>query len=257
LADRFDIEKAAEGLASAWREGKQPQEVLATVQPPTLAEAYDVQDRLAARLNLPTVGWKIGLAARSGYLGANLKRPIFGRIFEPRCYRSGDAVPVPAGRPMTIELEIAFVLAGTPKAGMPVDVSLIESAHLGFEIVCSRLPDRQRIGIAATVADNSVSHAVVLGGALNLDAMPAIQAGAAVSAAGHLEAASLTGDDLPDPFPVLDQLVAHLAERGHALRRGDLIFTGTMTRPFDVEAPCDLASAGRGPSLNCHLVHNG
>jgi 2-keto-4-pentenoate hydratase len=224
------------------------------VRPSSLAEAYGVQDRLAIQLGLPTVAWKIGLAAPSGYLGAGLSRPIFGRIFRPRCYRSGEAVPVPAGQPVAVELEIALVLAGTLDPGMAIDASLIQSAHLGFEIVCSRLPGRQGIGIPATVADNSVSHSVVLGGLLDLDAMAAIQDRAAIRVDGRLEGVTLSGDDLPRPFAVPDHLVSHLAERGQSLRRGDIIFTGTMTRPFEVNAPCELASAGEGPSLNCRLV---
>lgn len=227
------------------------------MQPSTLADAYDVQDRLANRLGVPTVGWKIGLAARSGYLGAGLERPIFGRIFEPRCHASGDTVLVPVGLAVTVELEIAVVLAGTPTPGVAADASLIQSAHLGFEIVCSRLPDRQRIGIPATIADNGVSHAVVLGGALDLKTMAAIQARAAIRVDGSISSVALSGDDLPDPFSVLDHLAAHLAERGERLKRGDIVFTGTMTRPFDVNAPCTLASVGADPSLICRLATQG
>ncbi|RUZ06920.1 hydratase, partial [Mesorhizobium sp. M7A.F.Ca.CA.001.09.1.1] len=44
MSDSFDLDRAAEGLASAWRAGAQPAGLRADVRPRSLAEGYDVQD---------------------------------------------------------------------------------------------------------------------------------------------------------------------------------------------------------------------
>ncbi|MDF3212166.1 hydratase [Mesorhizobium sp. M7A.F.Ca.CA.001.09.2.1] len=252
MSDSFDLDRAAEGLASAWRAGAQPAGLRADVRPRSLAEGYDVQDRLIALLGHAVVGWKIGLAGRNFYRGAGLSRPIFGRILAPRRHVSGEDVIVPRDASVTIELEIALVLACD--AGPVVTPDLIESAHIGFEIVSSRLPDRQRIGVPATIADNCVSHAVVLGQTVDLDAIGDIAAHAGVTVDGHLRARGLRGDDLPDTLAVLGHLIAHLRERGQVRRCSGVVFTGTLTQPFDVAAPCELAVTGTGSALRCRLV---
>jgi 2-keto-4-pentenoate hydratase len=254
MDEDFDIERAAQGLAAAWPKGLQPAALRPLVRPPTLDTGYAVQDRLVALLGHPVIGWKIGLAGRNGYRGAGLARPLFGRILAPRCFRSGDVVPVPAGIGITVELELVLVMADDIFAQTPVTRDLIQSAHLGFEIVAARLPDRQTIGIAATVADNAVSHAVVLGDAVDFSCFAGIAAQASVTADGRPAAAALSGDDLPDPLPLLGHLAAHLGERGTCLKRGDIVFTGTLTRPLDVTAPAEIVGGAPGPAVRCTLA---
>lgn len=253
MTDGFDSGRVASGLAEAWRSGEQHEALRALVRPRDLGEAYEIQDRLIDLLGHPVVGWKIGLAGRNAYLGAGLQRPIFGRLFEPRCHANGDIVPVPRDTAVTVELEVALVLSRDVEPGAAISRDLIGSAHLGFELVSSRLPDRPSIGVAATVADNAVSYAVVMGDAIELGPIGLIAAHTSITVDGEVRASPLTGGDLPDPLAVLGHLIAHLGERGQGLRRGDIVFTGTLTKPFAVTAPCDLVGGGTGVFVRCRL----
>ncbi len=218
-----------------------------------MAEGYDVQDRLIALLGHPVLGWKIGLAARDAYRRARLQRPLFGRILAPRCYKNGDELPIRRDLEITIELEIALVLGEDVDANTAIVPGLIHSAHLGFEIVSSRFPERQNVSMAAAVADNAVSHAVVLGDAVDLRHFAEIAAHASVTVDGRRVADALQGEELPDPLSGLGHLAAHLRERGQALKRGDIIFTGTLTKPFDIAAPCELIGSAPAPMVHCRL----
>lgn len=248
------MERAAAGLAAAWSKGAQPNELRSLVRPPTLSNGYDLQDRLIELLGQPVVGWKIGLAGRSAYRDAGLERPIFGRVLASRLFRSGDTVPVPADTDVTVELELAVVMAENATPGRAFSPDLIASAHLGFEIVSSRLPERSTIGVPATVADNAVSHAMVLGEPVDFSRFEQIAAQASASADGRPAASALAGDNLPDPLSVLDHLVAHLNRRGETLKRGDVVFTGTLIKPFDIKAPCELVGGAPHPAVLCRLI---
>jgi 2-keto-4-pentenoate hydratase len=253
MTDGFDPVRAAAGLADAWRSGEQHEALRRLVRPRDLGEAYETQDRLIDLLGHPVVGWKIGLAGRNAYLGAGLQRPIFGRLLRPRCNGNGDVVAVPRDTAVTVELELALVLSRDVEPGAAIGRDLIGSAHLGFEIVSSRLPDRQTIGVAATVADNAVSHAVVMGDAIEFGPIGSIAAQALITVDGKVSTSPLAGDDLPDPLAVLGHLIDHLGERSQRVRRGDIVFTGTLTKPFAVAAPCDLAGGGAGSFVRCRL----
>ena len=253
MEETFDSERAAAGLAMAWRNGLQPAALRQEVRPPTLADGYHIQDRLIDLLGHPVVGWKVGMAGRNAYRAAGLERPVFGRVLGPRCFVNGDVVVVPRDRIVTVELELVLVIAEDVHAGAEITTGMIQSAHLGFEIVCSRLPDRQSIGVAATVADNTVSHAVVLGEAVDFASFAELAAQAMVIADRKAAASGLRGDDLPDPLAVLGHLIAHLAERGRTLRRGDVVFTGTLTKPFDIAAPSELIGGSPEPKVWCRL----
>jgi 2-keto-4-pentenoate hydratase len=253
MHQRFDPDNIALELVAAWHEGAQPAALRQVLRPATLQDAYDIQDRLIAKMESPLVGWKIGLAGRNAYRGAGLIRPIFRGIPASRLFRSGDTVPVPRAVPVTVELELALVIAEDIESGDPVTPALVRSTHLGFEIVSSRLPDRNTIGAAATVADNAVSHAVVLGNAVSINHFAVLAAQANVNADDRPAATGLLGSDLPDPLSVVGHLVAHLSERRRRLKSGDVVFTGTLTKPFDVMAPCALSGGGPEAAVQCRL----
>jgi 2-keto-4-pentenoate hydratase len=250
---KFDTEQLAATLAATWRSGLQRSEPREIASPPTLADGYDVQDRMIALLGHPVVGWKIGMSGRNGYLGAGLTRPIFGHILAPRCFASGDVVPVAPDIAVTVELEVALVIADDVDPNGKITPDLIRSAHLGFEIVSSRMPGHKTFSPATIAADNGISHAVVLGDAVDFHRFAEMAADAQIAVNDAIAARGLKGDDLPDPLSVLGHLIAHLAERGKRLKRGDIVFTGTLTKPFGATAPCSLTGGAPQTAVRCRL----
>lgn len=240
-------------LADAWRAGSPSEDLQAELRPRSLADAYDIQDRFVAALGHPVVGWKIGISGRSAYRAAGLDGPIFGQIVAPRLFRSDEEVPVPAGRPVTIELEYVLILARDIEDSEPLDATAIATTHLGLEIVSSRAPNRAALDPVGLAADNGINHAVVLGDRIAQSSLEAIAASSTTSVDGRQQHGGLAGDDLPLPLDVLGHLARHVASRGRKLHRGDVIFTGTMIKPFDVTAPVTIEAESFGARVGCRL----
>lgn len=235
----FDPGPAATTLAARWKDGGRLTDLSELIRPRLLSEGYDVQDRLVAEIGDSVAGWKIGRASRSAKREFGADSPIFGRILTPRLYRHGDIVTIPLAARITVEFEAALVLATDIDANTRVEEidfsTAIATAHAGFELVSSRFVDRDRLDSALVVADNSFSFAVVFGDPIDLGHLEEIANDVVVKVDGRVGARGLTGDDLPDFAGGWRSLIAHTVGRGANLRSGDVIFSGTLTAPFDLD----------------------
>lgn len=247
----FNPGPAAMLLTDALRRGVQFADLPADAKPATLAGGYDVQDRFIAALGDPVVGWKLGVGSANALRRAKLARPLVGQVGASRCYASGDTVPVPTGAVVTIEFEIAVRLA-RDVAPLQAELApaaladLIESAQVAVEVVLSRYEDRIAVGMPAFAGDNVGFHALVLGPRIGTDSMEDVRASASVALDGVACAQPLAGDDAVYPLEALQSLLAHAAERGVPLRKGTVVTTGTLTRPFDVPAGAHTVVAAYG-----------
>ena len=240
MTGSYDPGPAAALLAQAWRSGIQITELPEAVRPRTLDEGYDVQDRFIADLGHPIVGWKLGAGSPNAKRQTGLDRAFVGAVVAPRLHRAGDTVPVPKGAVVTVEFEIAFVLGQEVRPDRPaLPRDVIATTHAAYELVLSRFVDRGKAGSASIVADNSVSHAVVLGEAIDLETVEAIRRSLVVSANGTEAARGVSGDDLVCPTASLGELLDHARERGITLHQGDVVLTGTLSVPFEIAGPAD------------------
>jgi len=239
VSANFNPGAAAALLADACQRGAQMRDLPAAAKPATLTEGYDVQDRFIAALGDPVAGWKLGVGSASAMRRAGLSRPLAGQVGASRCLDAGGTVTVPAGAVATIEFEIAVRLARDvppqAEALAPATLAaLVDSAQVAFEVVLSRYEDRSAVGMPAFAGDNVGFHALVLGPRIDAERMEDVRASASVTLDGEVRALPLAGDDAIYPLEALQALLAHAAERGITLRRGAVITTGTLTRPFDV-----------------------
>jgi len=243
----FDPGPAATTLAATWRDGGRLTDLSKVIRPRLLSEGYDVQDRLVAEIGDSVAGWKIGRASRSAKREYGADSPIFGRILTPRLYRHGDVVKVPIAARITVEFEAALVLARDIDANTRIDEidfsTAIAATHAGFELVSSRFADRDRLDSALVVADNSFSFAVVFGDPIDLGSLDEIAKDVVVKVDERVGARGLTGDDLPDLAGGWQSLITHTIGRGTALRSGDVVFSGTLTAPFDLDSSSSELSA--------------
>jgi 2-keto-4-pentenoate hydratase len=245
----FDPTPSAELLAAALCDGTQIAELPSAGRPADLAQAYDVQDRVAAISKDRAAGWKLGLGSANAMRGANLKRPVIGRMFASRLKRNGETVRLPSSYPILVEIEIAVVLsrdiAPTDKVA-PRDA--FATAHIVSELVQSRFVDRKVVGLPSFVADSVGFAALVVGHPIDIDRLPEIVEGVVVSLDGKEASRAAKGDDAINPLEMLDHLMAHARERGITLRKDDVVTTGTLTRPFDIVATNGTVSV-RAPGV--------
>ena len=232
----FDPAPAAAALAEAWRTGRLLTELPAPIRPRTLAEGYDVQDRLIEALGEPAAGWKLGLGSALQKRQSGVGRSIAGRVLRSRLYRHGETVPLPNDAPLTIEFEIAYRLnrdIRPDEPEFPVREAVGE-VRAAFELVRSRFVDRRAVGWPSFAADNGAFEALVLGDSIEKAQLGALADGLVVSVDGREAGRRLLGEDVTDPDAALADLVATARERRVALPKGSIVSTGTVSKPFDV-----------------------
>ncbi len=245
MSGLFDPAPAAAMLAEAWRSGALLSELPATLRPQTLAQGYDIQDRLVAVLDRPVVGWKLGVGSAVQKRQSGVGRSIAGRVLGSHLYHGVDTVPLPNAAPVTVEFEIAFVLGRDirPDESESRAMDAVAEVRVAFELVLSRFTDRRAVGWPSFAADNAGFQALILGDRIDADQVPDLVRSLAVSVDGREAARSLSGEDATDPEAALADLVLTARERGMVLPRGSIVSTGTVSKPFNVTADSAEISA--------------
>jgi 2-keto-4-pentenoate hydratase len=219
-------ERAAALLLASRESGRAIADFPAECKPRNPAEAYDIQDAVAARRG-PIVAWKVG-APRPG--GEVSFAPIFSLIQTPAI------VPAAGLRLFGVEAEIAFRLArDLPPRASPYSrdeiVAAIAGAHPVIELLESRFVDRDRVDAAARLADNLTNFALVTGPAIA--AWPSLGFDAARPPVElRMDDARLTetvGNAAGDPLALVTALANDGARRHGGLRAGTMVTTGSLT----------------------------
>lgn len=244
MHDAFDPSPAAAMLADAWRRGEQLAELPAEIRPATLAQGYDVQDRLIELLGEPVAGWKLGVGSILQKRQTGIGRSIAGRILRSRLHQPGATVTLPGAAPATVEFEIAYVLGRDihPNDGFP-PLDAVAETRTAFELVLSRFTDRRAVGWPSFAADDAAFCALVLGDPIEPSRTAELGASLVVLLDGKEAARSLSGEHATDPEAALADLVAVARERGVTLPKGSVISTGTVSKPFDIAVPAARVSA--------------
>lgn len=245
----FVHQRTAALLLQHWHSGDLLTELPASLRPETLTQGYDSQDQLFAAAAGPRAGWKLGVGSPAGMRAANLSRPLIGQLEAKRCHASGAHIALPAVTPVNVECEVAFVLDRDipPQAGrVPVSED-IRATCVTFEVVRSRFVDRKAVGWPSFVADNVGFEALVvsdsLGAGIDIPLLAELAQTTEVYVDGECRARGLSGDAATDPLVSLAHLYAHAAERGQTLKAGDVVTTGAMCQPFDLNGTGHQVSA--------------
>lgn len=227
---------AAALLADAYRIGTQIEALPADLCPQTLEEGYDIQDRLVKCLETPVAGWKLGVGSPRAKSRTGVERTIAGRILKNEVYAPGAAIRLPNQAPVTIEFEIAFVVACdiSPSENVADPLTVVSETRVAFEVVLSRFIDRRAVGWPSFAADNSAFQSLVLGEAVDQASLPNIARSLVVEADGIEQARAETGENATVPTDSLADLLALSRERGTTLAKGSIVSTGSMSTPFNL-----------------------
>ena len=245
MAITFDPAPAAKLLIGSMNSVERLREIPEAARPGSISEGYDVQDHIATSgsgLNDKTAGWKLGLGSPNAMKGAKLDRPLIGRVFKNRLHANPAAVSGPDGASAMIEIELAFTLARDigPAEPAPQPLDIIARANLVSEVVLSRFIDRTVVGLPSFTADNVGFHALIIGPEVDPSRISEIAKSVSVTRDGEHVAGSLSGDDAIDPLAMVPHLLAHARDRGITLTKGEIITTGTLSKPFDVIIPSTI-----------------
>ena len=248
-------DRAARILLAARCDGEVIEGLPAACAPTSLADAYQVQDRLFALMQRPQGGWFVGCSNPEIQAQLGLDGPYRAPLLADTLFSSPARLD-PAGYPgLTLELEFAFRLdrdlpaRDTPYERAEVAAS-VAAVHPAIEVVASHLADWTRQPIFSLIADNGTDGALVIGAPLSdwreLD-LGAVEVTLEVN--GHLERQGRGSNVMGDPFEAFLWLVNASAAAGVTLKAGQIHNTGSCTamahpRPGD-RVVADFVGLGR------------
>lgn len=249
-------EQALDAIADELREAARSRSTVPLIAPRhpgmTIEDSYAVQGRWAQRRvaeGRRVVGHKIGLTSRAMQQATGITEPDYGVVLDDMVLPSGSEIEHARFSSVRIEVELAFRLrAPLQGPGCTVDDVLAATAEVvpALEILDSRIALAGRT-IVDTIADNAAMGAMVVGetgcavGDVDLRWV-----GALLSRNGVIEESGVSGAVQGHPAVGVAWLADRLAGHGARLEAGELVLSGSFTRPVGIERG-DEVVADYGP----------
>jgi 2-keto-4-pentenoate hydratase len=215
------IEALAQKLVAA-RRASTPAAIESALVPDDAAEAYAVQERVAALLygGARAVAWKVG--------APNLSvTPTASPIAAPLVLASPARYELPQLSGLSIEAEVAFRVGRDVSDANADPATVFDRMLVTIEVCDSRIADPGGASAWLKLADYQVNAALVLGsGRDDWAGYELSTQRCVVSCDGAVVFDRRSGHSLGDPRCLLPWLVSHAAGRG-GLRAGDVVTTGT------------------------------
>ncbi|MEZ5850640.1 MAG: hypothetical protein R3D68_08345 [Hyphomicrobiaceae bacterium] len=187
--------------------------------PASVAAAFAIQDRVFAGLGCEIAGYKVNEMPDG--------EVVFAPIPSNGVVPAGGTWAVTGPEPAGIELEIAFRMArDVPADASPSEVmAAVDSANVVFELCQSRLADPDHLPQVVKLADCVLNSGIVVGRAIA--GWKAIELKGVV---GRLivDGRALKDGKSADPIRALQILPQALARRGHTLKAGQTVITGSL-----------------------------
>ena len=210
--------------------------------PPDSDAAYRIQDGFVAQLldlrQASLAGYKIAITTPAMRDMVGFQDSVSGRLLGDQLHRSGDTIHARDYVRLIVEFEIAFEIAhDLPAAASPwtgaAILEHVKCAYPALEIADDRLADYPSLkqSVLTLIADNAWNQGLVLGAPVSgLDAA-SIQAREGIAFIDGREVGRGSGRDvLGHPLDALAWLANHLAARGLAMKRGDIVTTGSLVK---------------------------
>ncbi len=253
-----EIQAEAELLDAAERERRQVRQTTGAYPHMTIDEAYRVQAAwLDIRLDRgeQVIGHKIGLTSRAMQQAMNIDTPDSGFLTDAMVFAPGEPIAAADFCDLRLEVELAFVLDhDLHGADLGIDDVLDATDHVtaAVELIASRTlrtdpaTGRTRT-VVDTIADNAADAGIVTGGhPVGPREADLRWAGAIAYRNGVVEETGLAAGVLDHPANGIVWLARRYAGQGRSLGAGEVILSGSFTRPMAV-APGDDFRFDFGP----------
>jgi len=242
------IEQAAASLELAERTGQQIRQFSLQYPDMTIADAYAIQRAWVNQKidgGRRMVGHKIGLTSRAMQVSSNINEPDFGTLLTDMVFAEGGDVPISRFIVPRVEVELAFIL-NKPLRGPNCTVFDVLNATdyviPALEIIDARI---QQIDpetgatrkVFDTIADNAANAGIVLGGrAVRPDAIDLRRVAAVMTRNGVIEETGVSAAVMNHPAKGVAWLANKLAGYNVVLQAGEIILSGSFTRPVSGQA---------------------
>lgn len=237
-----DVEVMAENLLRARAERRPLQPLTASIDL-SMEQAYAVQAAVTRR-RLATgqrlVGYKLGYTSEAMRQQMGVTEMNAGPLTDVMGLPDGATAPATLVQPL-VEPEIAIVLSGPIRAGADVAevMDATERAYACLEVV-DPIWQNRRFRIEDNTADGSSAAGYVLGGPLDIADLPSVAV--TLERNGQEEGTATGAAAAGHPAAGVAWLANLLATRGEALRPGDVVLTGGLTRAVPLDAGDEIAA---------------
>jgi 2-oxo-hept-3-ene-1,7-dioate hydratase len=204
------------------------------------------------------MGRKIGLTSRAMQMASQITEPDYAPLMDDMFFETGSDIAIDRFIAPRVEVELAFVLSA-PLQGPGVTVFDVLKATdyitPALEIIDARIEQFDRDTKAPrkvfdTIADFAANAGIVLGGRpVKPDAVDLRWTGAMLFKNAVIEETGLAAAVLNHPATGVAWLANRLSPHGEALRAGDIVLSGSFTRPT-AAVRGDVLQADYGP-LGC------
>ena len=261
------IREAAQRFDGAERTRRQVRPLTFDYPDMDMIDAHAVQDawiemKLARGARIR--GRKIGLTSRAMQRAMNIHEPDYGTLLDDMFFDDGAEILTANFLDPRVEVEISFVLKD-PLQGLDVTVEQVLDAtaavHPSLELIAARSyrvdPETGKTRtVVDTIADNAASAGVVLGRkGFEPRELDLPWCGALLYRNDQVEETGLAAGVMGHPANGVCWLARRFAAHGIALQSGDVIMSGSFTRPIAARAGDDfLADFGPLGRIGCRFI---
>lgn len=208
----------------------------------TLDEAYAIQLKTvekAKAAGLRVIGKKIGLTSKAMQEYFKIDTPDYGHLYDSMLFAQDEPISLKKFYRPKIETELAFVL-NDDLQGPGVTLTDVIQATAGvmasFEIIDSRILD-WKIKIYDSISDNASAAGITLGSRLiSLAGLDLRHVGMVVEKNGIITDTAAGAAVMGNPALAVAWLANKLGQYGVALKKGEIILAGSLTKALDVKA---------------------
>ncbi|MCZ6832003.1 MAG: 2-oxo-hepta-3-ene-1,7-dioic acid hydratase [Gammaproteobacteria bacterium] len=257
MLDQQQIEEAANRLYEAERAHIQIPALTLSYPDMDMDDAYQVQkqwmDRKVAE-GREVVGYKIGLTSRAMQMAVHIDTPDYGVLLDDMVFANNGQIRAGDFTDPRIEVEFAFVLK-QPLAGEDVTLDEVLAATdyvvPALELIAARSfrtdPETGYTRkVFDTIADNAANAGIILGdNQFDPREIDLRWAGALLYLNGEIEETGLAAGVMDHPGHGIRWVCKRFAPWGIALEPGQIILSGSFTRPVIV-TPGDRIRADYG-----------
>ena len=227
----------------------------------TIEDSYAVQSLWRTRneeSGRRLVGHKIGLTSKAMQAATGITEPDYGVIFDDMVLENGCRIDWERYTHPRVEVELAFVLDKDIRGPGATLIDVLDAtAYIvpALEILDSRIEMEGRT-IVDTISDNAAMGAMVLGGnpvrprEVDLRWVSAI-----LYKNEAVEETGVAAGVLNHPAAGVYWLANKIAAHGETLRAGQIVLSGSFTRPLWVySGDTVFADYGKLGSITCRFV---
>jgi 2-keto-4-pentenoate hydratase len=239
--DQDEVRRIARKIFEANRAGERFRPLRGADAPESMEDAYRIQDEVHRLFEVegglgPLGGHKIALTSRAVQELCGVDRPAYGAIFASVIRRSPAVLSAADFMHLGLEFELGVRIGrDVPTAGAPYDQATIapyvEACMPAFELIEDRHADYGDLDAESILTDRCWCAGVVLGAPVT-DWREVDLATAPVELVwnGEVIDRGVAGDSLGHPLEGLAWIANHLAARGRAMTRGEIVITGSALK---------------------------